>query len=58
MKSQAIVLASLRWFQSKKPIHWSQDEHLKQATVNCRGEIEHALAEAVAEALREKQEQA
>ena len=54
MKSSAVLLAAVKWWSRHRPIHWSKEEHLKNPTVNMRGFEEHALAEAIADAVREK----
>jgi hypothetical protein len=39
---------SIRWWESKRPADWSEDQHLAEPTVNCSSSAEQALAQAVA----------
>ena len=40
--------ASIRWWESKRPVGWSEDQHLAEPTVDCASPAEQALARAVA----------
>ena len=41
-------VAAYSWWLDLRPIGWSQAEHLNNETVNCVGDVEKALARAVA----------
>ena len=43
-----VVGAAKAWWVSKKPVAYSNSEHLENPTINCCGEEEKELARAVA----------
>lgn len=48
-KRTAVEQAAYGWWCSKRPMGWYEPDHVDNATVNCQGKAEHALANAVAE---------
>lgn len=45
---QEVIKAAMNWWMMQRPLKWSVEQHLKTPTVNCVGNQERALAEAIA----------
>jgi hypothetical protein len=45
----AVEQAAFEWWKAKKPMAWSQVEHVETPCVNCTSERDCTLAKAVAE---------
>ena len=49
-----VETAAVRWWVGKRPLGWTEAEHLKTGAVNTTTATENSLAEAVAKMLSEK----
>ncbi len=57
MKStKEIVSASINWWKSKRPMTFTENDHLDAPEVNCRSEDENQLATAVAKFIKHQRE--
>ena len=44
-----VIKAALAWWEGRRPHGFTAQDHLRDPMVNCCGELERALARAVAE---------
>ena len=44
-----VIKAALAWWEGRRPHGFTAQDHLREPMVNCSGELERALARAVAE---------
>lgn len=42
-----VFYSSVRWWENRRPISWSEEEHLRNPTVNMIGDVEKELAKVV-----------
>lgn len=53
-RERRIINAAVRWWERKKPVAWSREQHLAEPLVNTATKIEMSLADVVADYLRNK----
>lgn len=46
---EVLLDAAFAWWESRRPVEFGLDDHIHHPMVNCCGELERALARAVAE---------
>ena len=49
--NQRVVEAAIKWWELNRPVKWSLKKHLRYPEVNCSGEAEKELGNAIAEYL-------
>lgn len=43
-----VVDASIDWWESKRPVSWTKEQHIENPTINCMNITERVLAEKIA----------
>jgi len=49
-----LLIAAVQWWKMKAPPQWTEDEHILQPHVGCRGREEFNLADAVVDYLKSR----
>lgn len=49
-----VVVEAVRWWKNRKPVFFTEEEHLENPKINCMTETEKRLAESVARLLKSK----
>lgn len=45
--SRAVVIQAVEWWQARRPVGWTREQHVANPVVNCAGDAEKALALAI-----------
>jgi len=56
VNSISLFDSALCWWQRRRPLIWTQEQHLEHPTINCVDSAEHRLAENVARIVKESTE--